>query len=75
MILVEAGTYIRGLNPMRKAQMSDVILTKYRGLIEDIEDHHFVCETVHGSMLKGYKGAKRRKVLPVTLWGGSWRRR
>ena len=32
-LLIEAGTYVRGLNPMRKPQMGDMILKKYQRLI------------------------------------------
>jgi hypothetical protein len=52
-ILIKAGTYVCGLNLMRKAQMGEIILTKYQGLIEGIKDHHFLCETVRDGMLKG----------------------
>jgi hypothetical protein len=52
-ILIKAGMYVHGLNPMRKAQMGEIILTKYQGLIEGIKNHHFPCETVRDSMLKG----------------------
>jgi hypothetical protein len=66
-ILIKAGTYVCGLNLMRKAQMGEIILTKYQGLIEGIKDHHFLCETVRGGMLKGYKGAKK-SLTGETLW-------
>jgi hypothetical protein len=66
-ILIKAGTYVFGLNPMRKAQMGEIILTKYQGLIESIEDYHFLCETVCDGMLKGYKGAKK-SLTGETLW-------
>jgi hypothetical protein len=36
-------------------------------LILDIEDVHFLCETVHDGMLKGYKGAKKQ-LTGETLW-------
>ena len=66
-LLIEAGTYVRGLNPMRKPQMGDMILKKYQRLIGDIADEHFVCESVRNDMLAGYKGAKK-SLTGKTLW-------
>ena len=37
-LLIEAGTYVRGLNPMRKQQMGEMILKKYQHLIGDIHN-------------------------------------
>ncbi len=36
-LLIEAGTYVRGLNPMRKPQMGDMLLKKYQSLIGEID--------------------------------------
>ena len=66
-LLVEAGTYVRGLNPMRKPQMGDMILKKYQRLIGEIGPEHFVCESVRNDMLAGYKGAKK-SLTGETLW-------
>jgi hypothetical protein len=72
-LLVEAGTYVRGLNPMRKPQMGDMILKKYQRLIGEIGPEHFVCESVCNDMLAGYKGAK--KSSPARHCGEKWRGR
>jgi hypothetical protein len=59
-LLIEAGTYVWGLNPMRKPQMGEMILVKkYQRLIGDIAPKHFVCKSVRNDMLAGYKGAKK----------------
>jgi hypothetical protein len=58
-LLIEAGSYVRGMNPMRKPQMGEMILKKYQRLIGDISGERFVCETVRTDMLTGYKGAKK----------------
>jgi hypothetical protein len=58
-ILVEGGTYVRNLNPMKKPQMGELLLSKYRSLIENIEDRHFVSGVVCDDMKRGYKGAKK----------------
>ncbi len=67
--MVEAGTYVRNLNPMKKPQMSELFLSKYLSLIEDIEDEHIICDAVHVEMLKGCKGAK--KSPPEIICGGN----
>jgi hypothetical protein len=66
-ILFEAGTYVRNLNPMRKVQQGEILLSKYKSLILDIEDRYFLCETFLDGMLKGYKGAKKQ-LTGETLW-------
>jgi hypothetical protein len=66
-ILFEAGTYVFNLNPMRKVQQGEILLSKYESLILDIEDEHFLCKTVRDGMLKGYKGAKKQ-LTGETLW-------
>jgi hypothetical protein len=45
-LLVEAGLYVWGLNPMCKPAMGDTILKKYQCLIRDIDPVHFVCESM-----------------------------
>ncbi len=52
-LLIEAGSYVWGLNPMRKPQMGEMILKKYQRLIGDISGEQFVCETVRTDMLTG----------------------
>ena len=59
MILIEGGTYICNLNPMKKPQMGALLLNKYQSLIEYIEDQHFSSDNVREDMLRGYKGAKK----------------
>ena len=66
-LLIEAGSYVRGLNPMRKPAMGDMILKKYQRLIQDIDPVHFVCESVRVDMLAGYKGSKKN-MTGETLW-------
>ncbi len=47
--------------------MGELLLSKYQSLIEDIEDEHFVCDTVREDMMKGYKGAKK-SLTGNNLW-------
>jgi hypothetical protein len=66
-ILVEGGTYVRNLNPMKKPQMGELLLSKYQHLIEDIEDEHFASAVVRDDMLRGYKRAKKT-LMGENLW-------
>ena len=66
-ILIEGGTYICNLNPMKKPQMGALLLNKYQSLIEYIEDQHFSSDNVREDMLWGYKGAKKG-LTGDTLW-------
>jgi hypothetical protein len=66
-LLIEAGSYVWGLNPMRKPQMDEMILKEYQRLIGDISGEHFVCKTVRTDMLTGYKGAKKT-LTGENLW-------
>jgi hypothetical protein len=66
-ILFEAGTYVHNLNPMRKVQQGEILLSKYTSLILDIEDVHFLYKTIRDGMLKGYKEAKKQ-LTGETLW-------
>ena len=66
-ILIEGGTYICNLNPMKRPQMGALLLNKYQHLIEDIEDKHFSSDDVREHMLQSYKGAKKG-LTGDTLW-------
>ena len=40
-ILVEAGTYVRGLDPMKRAKQEDIFMRKYLHIVNNIEDELF----------------------------------
>ncbi len=75
-ILAEAGTYVRGLDPMKRAKQEDVFICKYLHIVNNIEDSLFKNKHVQDTMHLNYKGAKKRgggSLLPPCI--GSRRRR
>ena len=62
-ILVEAGTVVRNMDPMKKANREQVLLRKYTEIIQELEDGCFEDATIRGDMLAGYKGGKARQGL------------
>jgi hypothetical protein len=62
-ILVEAGTVVRNMDPMKKATREQVLLRKYIEIIQEIEDGCFEDATIRCDMLSGYKGGKARQGL------------
>jgi hypothetical protein len=40
-ILVEAGSFVRNMDPMKKSKREKVLLSKYMNIINEIEDVHF----------------------------------
>ena len=40
-ILAEAGTYIRGLDPMKRAKHEDIFMRKYLHIVNNIEGELF----------------------------------
>jgi hypothetical protein len=58
-ILVEAGTFVRNMDPMKKLNREEVLLSKYMNIINEIEDVLFEDNSMRADMLNGYKGAKK----------------
>ncbi len=67
MILVEAGTFVHNMDPMKKLKHGEVLLSKYMNIINEIEDVHFEDDSVHADMLNGYKGTKKELSGPNLL--------
>jgi hypothetical protein len=67
-ILVEAGTFVRNMDSMKKSKCEEALLSKYMNIINEIEDVHFEDDSVRADMLKGYKGAKKELSGPNLLW-------
>ncbi len=57
-ILVEAGTYVRNMDAMKKTKREEKLFSKYLSIINEIEDDRFEYDSVHRDMLHKYKGAK-----------------
>ena len=58
-IAAEAGTYVRGLNPMKRAKQEDIFMRTYLHVLNEIEDNLFEHKQVQEAMLLNNKGAKR----------------
>ena len=74
-ILAKAGTYVRGLDPMKRAKQEDNFMRKYLHIVNNIEDDLFKNNEVQDAMRLNYKGAKKGggSLLPPCI--GSRRRR
>jgi hypothetical protein len=58
-IFAEAGTYVRGLDPMKRPTQEDAFMRKYMQIITSIEDDQFENDDVREAMLLNYKGSKK----------------
>ncbi len=58
-ILAEDGTYVRGLDPMKRAQQDDICMCKFLHIVNNIEDKLFKNKQVRDGMRLNYKGATR----------------
>ena len=66
-IMVEAGTTVREIDPMKKEIKEKAFLNSYVSIIEEIPDEHFeVC--TRPAMLLDYKGARKKILEGGTLW-------
>ncbi len=69
-ILAEAGTYVRGLDPMKRAKQEDIFMRKYLHIVNNIEDELFKNKPVQDAMRSNCKGAKKRgggSLLPMFI--------
>jgi hypothetical protein len=66
-ILVEAGTFVCNIDPMKKLKRKEFLLRKYMNIINEIEDVHCEDYSVWAYMLNGYKGAKKELLGPYLL--------
>ncbi len=58
-IFAEAGTYVCGLDPMKRVKQEDAFLRKYMQIITSIEEDQFDKLNVREAMLLNYKGSKK----------------
>jgi hypothetical protein len=59
-IAAKAGTYVRGLDPMKRAKQEDIFMHKYLHVVNQVKDDLFEHEQVREAMLLNYKGAKKK---------------
>jgi hypothetical protein len=58
-IMVEAGTTVREMDPMKKEINEKAFLNSYVGIIEEIPDKRFEDIHMRPAMLLAYKGAQK----------------
>jgi hypothetical protein len=66
-IFVEAGTFVRNMDLMKKSNREEVLLSKYMNIINEIEDVLFEDDSVWVDMLNGYMGTKKELLGPNLL--------
>ena len=67
-IAAEAGTYVRGLDPTKRAKQEDIFMRKCLHVLNEIEDNLFEHKQVREAMLLNYKGAKKGGVTAATVY-------
>ncbi len=66
--MVEAGTSVREMDPMKKETKEKAFLNSYVSIIQEIPDKHFEHGAVCPAMLLAYKGARKKILEGGTLW-------
>ena len=67
-IMVETGTTVREMDPMKKEVKEKVFLHSYVSIIEEIPDKCFEDAATRPAMLLAYKGAQKKILEGGTLW-------
>jgi len=67
-IMVEAGTTIREMDPMKKEVKEKAFLNSYESIMQEIPDEHFQHAAIGPAMLLAYKGARKKILEGGTLW-------
>ncbi len=67
-IMIEAGTTVREMDPMKKEVKEKAFLNSYVSIIQEIPDDRFDQASVCPAMLLAYKGARKKILEGGTLW-------
>ena len=67
-IMVEAGTTVREMDPMKKEVKEKAFLNSYVSIIQEIPDERFEHVSIGTKMLLSYKGARKKVLEGGTLW-------
>ena len=67
-IMVEAGTTVREMDPMKKEVKEKAFLKSYVSIIQEIPYERFEHAAISPAMLLAYKGARKKILEGVTLW-------
>ncbi len=67
-IMVEAGTRVREMDPMKKEEKERAFLSEYMNIIREILYGNFGGPSVHQAMLISYKGARKKDLDGGRMW-------
>jgi hypothetical protein len=67
-IMVEAGTTMSEMDPMKKKVKKKAFLNSYVSIIQEIPDKNFEHAAFSPAMLLAYKGARKKILEGGTLW-------
>jgi hypothetical protein len=67
-IMVEAGTTMREMDPMKKEVKEKAFLNSYVSIIQKIPDERFDYAAISPALLLAYKGAQNKILEGGTLW-------
>jgi hypothetical protein len=67
-IMVEAGTNVREMDPMKKDLKEEAFLNSFVSIIWEIPDEHLDNEAICPAVLVAYKGARKRILGGGKLW-------
>jgi hypothetical protein len=67
-IMVEAGTTVREMDPMKKEVKEKAFHNSYVSIIQEIPDERFEHAAIGTAMLLAYKGARMKILEGGTLW-------
>jgi hypothetical protein len=66
--MVEAGTTVREMDPMKKEVKDKAFINSYVNIIKEIPDERFEHAAIGAAMLLAYKGARKKILEGGTLW-------
>ncbi len=66
--MIEAGTTVREMDPMKKEAKEKAFLTSYLSIIQEILEDRFDQASVCPAMLLAYKGTRKKILEGGTLW-------
>ena len=66
--MIEAGTTVREMDPMKKEAKEKAFLNSYVSIIQEIPDDRFDQVSVCPAMLLAYKGARKKILEGGMLW-------
>ncbi len=66
--MVDAGTHVREMNPMKKEEKERAFLSEYLNIIHEILDGNLGGPSVRQAILIPYKGARKKELDGGQMW-------